>query len=69
MRLDAIALAIVVVFALLWLGVAITGMLSVVPFGVFGLVPIAVIFGLLVVVIHQRLNNAEDDHYDRTVDK
>ncbi|WMT90589.1 hypothetical protein [Pelagibacterium sp. H642] len=69
MRLDAIALAIVIVFALLWLGVAITGMLSVVPFGVFGLVLIAVIFGLLAVVIHQRLNNAEDDHYDRTVDR
>ncbi len=69
MRLDAIALAIVIVFALLWLGVTVTGIIAAVPFGVLGLVPIAIIVGLLAVVIYQRLNNAEDDYYDKNVDK
>ncbi len=69
MRLDAIALAIVIVFALLWLGVTVTGIIAAVPFGVLGLVPIAIVVGLLAVVIYQRLNNAEDDYYDKNVDK
>jgi hypothetical protein len=69
MRLDAIALAIVIVFALLWLGVTVTGIIAAVPFGALGLVPIAIIVGLLAVVIYQRLNNAEDDYYDKNVDK
>ena len=69
MRLDAIALAIVIVFALLWLGMTVTGIIAAVPFGVLGLVPIAIIVGLLAVVIYQRLNNAEDDYYDKNVDK
>ena len=69
MRLDAIALAIVIVFALLWLGVTVTGILAAVPFGVLGLVPVAVVLGLLAVVVYQRLNNVEDDYYDKNVDK
>lgn len=69
MRLDAIALIIVVIFALLWLAVFVTGVLAAVPFGVLGLVPLAIILGLLVVVIYQRLNNAEDDYYDKNVDQ
>lgn len=69
MRLDAIALIIVVIFALLWLAVAVTGIVAAVPFGVLGLVPVAVILGLLAVVIYQRLNNAEDDYYDKNIDQ
>ncbi len=69
MRLDAIALAIVVVFGLLWLILVVTGILAAVPFGVLGLIPVAIVVGLLIVVIHQRLNNAEDDYYDKNVDR
>ena len=69
MRLDAIALVIVVIFALLWLGVAVTGIIAAVPFGIFGLIPLAIILGLLVAVIYQRLHNAEDDYYDKNVDQ
>ncbi len=47
----------------------VTGIIAAVPFGVLGLVPIAIIVGLLAVVIYQRLNNAEDDYYDKNVDK
>lgn len=69
MRLDAIALIIVIIFALLWLAVAVTGIIAAVPFGILGLIPLAVILGLLIVVIYQRLNNAEDDYYDKNVDQ
>ena len=69
MRLDAIALVIVVIFALLWLGVAAAGIVAAVPFGVLGLIPLAIILGLLVTVIYQRLHNTEDDYYDKNVDK
>lgn len=68
MRLDAIALIIVIIFALLWLAVTVTGVIAAVPFGILGLIPLAVILGLLIVVIYQRLNNAEDDYYDKNVD-
>jgi len=69
MRLDAIALVIVAIFALLWLSVAVAGIVAAVPFGVLGLIPLAIILGLLVAVIYQRLHNAEDDYYDKNVDK
>lgn len=69
MRLDAIALIIVLIFALLWLGVAVTGIIAAVPFGIVGLIPLAIILGLLVAVIYQRLRNAEDDYYDKNVDQ
>lgn len=69
MRLDTVALAIVIIFALLWLAVAITGLLAAVPFGALGLIPIAIVLGLLVAVVYQRRNNAEDDYYDKNIDQ
>ncbi len=45
------------------------GMVAVFPFGLIGLVAIVGIGVLLVKVIRERLNNAEDDHYSKTVDK
>lgn len=69
MRLDTFALALVVVFALLWLVTAVTGLIVAVPFGLLGLIPIAVLLSLLAAVIHQRLHNKEDDYYDKHVDQ
>jgi hypothetical protein len=69
MRLDTIALAIVVTFGVLWLATAVTGLLVALPFGIFALIPIAVIVGLLIVVIQQRLANKEDDYYDKNLDQ
>lgn len=69
MRLDSVVLAIVIVFGVLWLGVTLTGFALAVPFGVLGLVPIAVVLGLLAVVVYQRVTNKEDDHYDKNVDQ
>ena len=69
MKLDQIALAMVVIFAISWTLFAVTGLLVAVPFGVLGLIPVAIIGGIIVTIIFQRLNNKEDDYYDKNVDK
>jgi hypothetical protein len=69
MRLDTFALVLVAGLGLLWLGVTITGLVAMVPFGLLGLIPIAIVIGLLAAVIRQRLANTEDDYYDKHVDK
>jgi membrane protein implicated in regulation of membrane protease activity len=69
MKLETIALALVVIFAALWLGTFVTGLLTAIPYGVFGLIPVAIVLALLVEVIRQRLANKEDDYYDKNVDK
>lgn len=69
MKLETVALALVVIFGALWLFTFVTGLLIAIPFGVLGLVPIAIVLALLVEVIRQRLNNKEDDYYDKNVDR
>ena len=69
MKLETIALALVIIFAALWLITFVTGLLTAIPYGVIGLIPIAILLALLVEVIRQRLNNKEDDYYDKHIDK
>ena len=69
MKLDQIALAMVVIFVIAWVAFAVTGFLIAVPFGVIGLIPLAIVGGIVVAVIVQRLNNKEDDYYEKNVDK
>ena len=69
MRLDQLVLAIVAIFALIWITTLVTGLLTSVPFGVLGLIPVAIVLGILAVVIYQRLTNKEDDYYTKNVDK
>ena len=45
------------------------GMVAAFPFGLIGLVAIVGVGALFIKVIKERLNNAEDDHYSKTVDK
>lgn len=69
MRLDTIALVIIIIFGVLWLAIWITGLLTAIPFGIFGLGLIAIALALLIMVIYQRLTNAEDDYYDKNIDQ
>lgn len=69
MKLDTLVLAMVVVFVVLWLGAAVTGLMTAVPFGWLGLIPIALVGGVVVTVIYQRLTNKEDDYYEKNVDR
>lgn len=69
MKLGNVALAAVILFGVLWLAGVLTGLIVAVPYGFIGLIPLAIVGGLLVTVIVQRLNNREDDYYDRNVDQ
>ena len=69
MKLDQIVLIIVVVLAIGWVLTVAGGMVSVMPWGLLGLVPLAIFIAILWRVIYQRLNNAEDDYYEKNVDK
>ena len=69
MKLENMVLAVVVVFAVLWLVAAVTGLIATVPYGWIGLVPIALVVGLIAAVVYQRLTNKEDDYYEKNVDK
>lgn len=69
MKLDQIALGIIALYAIMWIGLVVTGLLVAVPFGAIGLIPLAILLGLLISVIVQRLRNKEDDYYDKNVDK
>lgn len=69
MKLEIIALVLAVAFAGLWLIAFVTGVLAAIPFGIFGLVPVAILLALLVEVIRQRLANKEDDYYDKHVER
>ena len=55
--------------AICYLAAMFAGMVATFPFGMIGLVAILGIGVLLIKVIKERLNNAEDDHYSKTVDK
>ena len=69
MKLETIALALVVIYAVLWVGAAVTGLMAAVPFGFLGLIPLAIFLALLVEVIRQRRANKEDDYYSKNVDQ
>jgi hypothetical protein len=69
MKLESVVLAVIVVAAVVYAAVWITGLVAFVPWGWLGLIPLALVIGLLAAVIWQRLNNKEDDYYDRNVDK
>lgn len=69
MKLDQIVLYAVIAFFAIWLLTAFTGLILAVPFGFLGLIPIALVLGLVVAVVVQRLNNKEDDYYEKNVDK
>ena len=73
MKIDKLALVLVVVLAGGWLAMLVGGLVYAAPFGAIGVVVVlavlAVLGWILCRVIVERLHNAEDDHYERTVDR
>jgi uncharacterized membrane protein (DUF485 family) len=69
MKLDQIVLIIVIVFVIAWVGTAVAGAFSAGPWGVLVLIPLAIVGGLVIAVIVQRMRNKEDDYYEKNVDK
>lgn len=69
MTLDRIALILIVAGAVIYAGVLVLGMIALFPFGLIGLGIFAILGALFFTVVRQRLTNAEDDYYERNVDK
>ncbi len=69
MKLDQVALILVIAGAAVWLVTLVTGMMQFMPYGMLILVPLALVAGLLVRIIGQRMNNKEDDYYDKNIEK
>lgn len=69
MKLDTIALILVVIFALGYVLAFFAGVFGALPYSLILLIPGLVVFGLLGSVIRQRMTNKEDDYYENNVDK
>lgn len=69
MTLDRIALILIVAGAVIYAGILVLGMIALFPFGLIGLGIFAILGALFFMVVRQRLTNAEDDYYERNVDK
>jgi len=69
MKLDQIILVLIIIVAVIWVGTIVAGMISMMPWGLLGLIPLAIVLAILGRVIYQRLDNAEDDYYEKNVDK
>lgn len=67
--MENIGYVLLAIVALCWLGAILVGMIAAWPFGIIGLIGITGIGFLLVKVIKDRLDNKEDDHYSKNVDK
>ena len=67
MKLENIALIFAIIFGVVWvLGYFIAALTM--PFAL-GLIPLAAILYLFFRVLRDRLNNAEDDHYEQNVER
>lgn len=69
MKLDQIVLTIIVIFVVAWVGMALAGAFAAGPWGFLILIPLAVVGGIVITVIVQRVRNKEDDYYEKNVDK
>jgi len=69
MKLDQIALIIVVAMAVAWLVVFAGGMMQIMPYGFIVLIPLALFLWIVVRIVQQRLKNKEDDYYHKNIDK
>ena len=69
MKLDTIMLVLVCAGAAIWALGMVAGMIAAFPFGIPALVIVAIVGYVLYRVIRDRLENAEDDYYEKNVDK
>ncbi|MEM7538998.1 MAG: hypothetical protein AAF639_42970 [Chloroflexota bacterium] len=66
---EKIALVFISLIACAYIGSLVIGLILFFPFGLIGLLVLAVVGGLFVKVLLDRLNNKEDDYYVKNVDK
>jgi hypothetical protein len=57
------------IVAIIYAGVIFFGLIAVFPWGIIGFIAIIGMGFLFAKVVSERLQNTEDDHYSRTVEK
>jgi len=67
MDLGNLALAGVIVAAALYIGAMVIGMIALFPYGLIGLVVLGFVGFLFFGVVNDRLNNKEDDYYEKNI--
>lgn len=65
MPIDKLALILTVIVVFLWGIGMLIGIVAAGAVGLLALIPVAIAAYVFGVVISQRLNNREDDHYDK----
>ena len=64
MPIDKLALILTIIAVVIWAGVMLVGLVASGPVGWLALLVLAPVVYVVGIVISQRLNNREDDHYD-----
>ena len=67
--MEGVAYAILLTLAILYLIAIIVGMFAAFPFGIIGLVALVAVGLLFIKVLKERMASAEDDYYEKNVDK
>lgn len=67
--MEKIGYMLLAIVGLIWITVILTGLVMAWPYGLIGLIGILGLGFLLIKVISDRINNKEDDHYSKNVDK
>ncbi len=67
MDLGNLALAGVIVAAIAYVGAMVFGMIAVWPYGLLGLVVLGFVAVLFFGVLSERMNNEEDDYYEKNI--
>ena len=67
--MEKVGYSLLAIVAFVWITVVLTGLVMAWPYGLIGLIGIIGLGFLLIKVISDRLNNKEDDHYSKNVDK
>lgn len=67
--MEKLGYALLAIAALAWITVIISGLVMAFPWGIIGLITILGLGLLFIKVIADRLQNKEDDHYAKNVEK
>lgn len=69
MKLDTLILVFVCLAVVVWALIMIAGMIAAWPFGIPGLLVVGIAGYIVYRVVADRLRNAEDDYYEKNVDR
>ena len=69
MQLDKLALICVVVPVVIWFFIAFIGALALFPYGLIALIALLIVGYFFYRVIKERIENKEDDYYEKNINK